>query len=202
MRIEVPSLRSASISAHSSWRTCGSRPTVGSSSSSSLGWWTRPRAISSRRRIPPDSSSTLAVRRSSSLAIFSARSTAAAALGAPQAVEMGEDAQVLLDGERRVEVVELRHDAHLGARDLRLGGQLVAEHLDLAGARDDLCGEHLHRRRLARAVGAEQPDAGALGHVEVEAVDGDDLAEVLDDAAQADGEVGHRRKASHATYDR
>ena len=56
-----PRERSRSISAHSSWRTCGSRPTVGSSSSTSRGWCTSARAISSRRRMPPESLSTLRV---------------------------------------------------------------------------------------------------------------------------------------------
>jgi hypothetical protein len=111
------------------------------------------------------------------------------ALGPAEPVEVGEDAQVLLDGQRRVEVVELRHDAHLGPRDLRLLGQPVAQDLELAGVRDDLRGQHLHRRRLARAVGAEQADAAPGGDVEIEAVDGDDVAEALDDRAQADREV-------------
>ena len=116
----APSLRSRSISAHSSWRTCGSRPTVGSSSRISRGWCTSPRAISSRRRMPPQSLSTFVSRRSVRLAISSARSTAALALGARHAVEVREDEQVLLDGERDVEVVELGHDAAQRARRLGL----------------------------------------------------------------------------------
>src|SRR5215218_4850435 len=76
MRIDVPSLRSASISAHSSWRICGSSPTVGSSSSSRRGRCTSARAISSRRRIPPESLSTGVSARSTRFAICSARSTA------------------------------------------------------------------------------------------------------------------------------
>ena len=40
-------------------------------------------------------------------------------------------------------------------------------------------------------------DARARGHVEVEARDGGDLAEALDDAAHGDGELGHGREASH-----
>src|SRR3954447_17318203 len=65
------------MSAHSSWRTCGSRPTVGSSSSSSRGRCTSARAMSSRRRMPPDSSSTFVSRRSPRFATATARSTAA-----------------------------------------------------------------------------------------------------------------------------
>ena len=113
------------------------------------------------------------------------------ALAAREAVEVREDEQVLLDGQRRVEVVELRRDAHLRARLLRLAGQREAEHLELAGVGDDLGGEHLHRRGLAGAVRAEQADARAFGHVEVQAVDGEDVAVALDDGAQADREVGH-----------
>ena len=115
-----------------------------------------------------------------------------AALGARDAVEVGEDEQVLLGGQRDVEVVELRDDAALRARRLRVAGQHVAEDLELALVGDRLRGEHLHRRRLARAVGAEQADARPLGDVEVEAGDGGDLPVALDDAAQADGEtLGH-----------
>ena len=86
------------------------------------------------------------------------------------AVEVREDAQVLLDGERHVEVVELGHDAALGPRRLRLAGQPEAEHLELALVGDRLRGQHPHRRRLARAVRPEQADARPLGHVEVETV--------------------------------
>ena len=58
------------------------------------------------------------------------------ALAARQPVEVREDEQVLLDGQRRVEVVELRRDAHRRARLLGLAGQRVAEHLELAGVGD------------------------------------------------------------------
>ncbi len=101
-------------------------------------------------------------------------------------VEVREDEQVLLDGQRHVEVVELRHDAALRARAtfdcLR---ELEAEDLDLALVRDRLRGEQAHRGRLAGAVGAEQADARALGNVEIEVVYGGERAEALDDAAQA-----------------
>ena len=124
--------------------------------------------------MPPESLSTFVSRRSPRFAISSARSTAACRSRRGDPVEVREHAQVLLDRERDVEVVELRHDAHLRARRLGLVGQPVAEHLELALVGDRLRGQHLHRRRLAGAVGAEQADARALGHVEVEPVDGDD----------------------------
>ena len=101
-------------------------------------------------------------------------------------VEAREDREVVLDRDVDVEVVELRHDAHLGPGLLRLAGQLVAEHAELALVGDRLAGQQPHRRRLAGAVRAEQAEADALGHVEVEPVDGRDRAEALDDTAELD----------------
>ncbi len=92
-------------------------------------------------------------------------------LVAADPIEVREDEQVLLGGQRDVEVVELRHDAALCARGLRVVGEHVAEDLELALVGDRLRGEHLHRRRLAGAVGPEQADARPLGDVEVEPVD-------------------------------
>ena len=90
-----------------------------------------------------------------------------------------------------VEVVELRHDAALRARRLRLLRQPEAEHLELALVGDRLRGQQPHRRRLAGAVRPEQADARALRHVEVEPVDGGDRAVALHHAAQTDRQVGH-----------
>src|SRR5262249_1188306 len=104
-------------------------------------------------------------------------------------VEVREDQQVLLDGERDIEVVELRHHAALRAGLLRVSRQREAEHLELALVGDRLRGEQPHRRRLAGAVGAEQADARPDGNVEVEPVDGDDVSVVLEDAAQANREL-------------
>ena len=185
----MPSERSASISAQSSWRTCGSSPTVGSSSSTSRGRWTSARAISRRRRIPPESLSTRVSRRSTSFAIFERPLDRLGPVGAADPVEVGEDEQVLLDGQRRVEVVELRDDAALGAGRLRLARQPEAQHLDLALVGDRLRREEPHRRRLPGAVRAEQADAGADRDVEVQVVDRGDRPVALHDAAQADGEL-------------
>ena len=105
------------------------------------------------------SSSTLVSRRSPRLAMPSARSIAGLALACRHPVEVREDQQVLLDRERDVEVVELRHHAHLRARLLGVLGQPEAEHLELALVGDHLRRQRLHRRRLAGAVRPEQADA-------------------------------------------
>jgi hypothetical protein len=70
------------------------------------------------------------------------------------------------NGQRDVEAVQLRHHPHLRARLLRIAGQRVPEHRQLALVGDHLGGQRLHRRRLPRPVGAEQPDAAAQRHVE------------------------------------
>ena len=129
-------------------------------------------------------------RRSTSFAISSARSIASRRSARRDPVEVREDEQVLLDGQRHVEVVELRRDAAAAARAcFDSSGQREAEHLELALVGDRLRGQQPHRRRLAGAVRAEQADARALRHVEVEPVDGGDRPVALDDAAQADGEL-------------
>ena len=62
----------------------------------------------------------------------------------------------------------------------------MPEHPQLARVGDRLAGQQAHRGRLAGAVRPEQAEADAGRHIEVEAVDGGDLAERLDDAAQLD----------------
>ncbi len=99
-------------------------------------------------------------------------------------VEARVHGQVVLDRDVDVEVVELRHDAHLGPGGLGVARQLVAQHVQLAGVGDRLAGEQPHRRRLAGAVRAEQAEADALGHLQVEPVDRRDRAEALDNAAE------------------
>jgi hypothetical protein len=121
-------------------------------------------------------------------------------LRASDSVEMREDEQVLLDRERDVEVVELRRDAELRARLLRLFRQRESEQLELTLVGDRLRGQEPHRRRLAGAVGPEQADARAFGHVEIEAVDGRDLAVALDDAAQPDRELGQTSSSTERMF--
>ena len=142
--------------------------------------------------MPPESLSTRVSRRSSSRARLERALDGLPALAARDAVEVGEDEQVLLDGQRHVEVVELRRDSELCARLLRVGGQLEAEHVHVALVGDRLRREEAHRRRLPGAVRAEQADARAGRDVDVEAGHGGDLAVALDHAAELDRELAHR----------
>ena len=105
------------------------------------------------------------------------------AFGGWHTVEARKDREDLPAGELDVEVVELGHDPHGHAGLLGFARQHVPEHLDLAGIGEGLRGEQTHGGGLAGAVGAEQAKADAGGHLQVEPVDGGNVAEALDGAA-------------------
>ena len=140
--------------------------------------------------MPPDSSSTRVSRRARQVRDLERPLDRRRALVPAEPVEPREHAQVLLDRERGVEVVELGDDPALRPSLLRLAGQPVAEHLELALVGDRLGRQHLHGRRLAGAVRSQEPDAGARRHVQLEAVDRGDRAEALRHAPQSDRNVG------------
>jgi len=110
---------------------------------------------------------------------------------APDSIQVREHEQVLLYGQGRIEVVELRHDAEERASLLGLLRELVAEELELALVGDRLSGQEPHRRRLACAVRSEQPDAGAHRHIEVEPVHGGDVAVALHHAPKTYRQLSH-----------
>ena len=111
------------------------------------------------------------------------------------AIEAREHGEVVLDRHVDVEVVELRDDAHLGPRLLRLVRQHVAEHPDRALVRQGLAGKHAHRGRLPGTVGPEQAETCPLGDVEIEPVHRGDLTEALDDSSELD--CGHPPEGTH-----
>jgi hypothetical protein len=109
---------------------------------------------------------------------------ALATLGLGHAAQPREELDVLGDAQVRVQGELLRHVPDLRRHQVRLPGD--GEPLDAGVARVGAQhrGEHPDQRRLARAVGPEQPEHGALRHAEIHAVDGDDVAEA---AMEADG---------------
>ena len=97
---------------------------------------------------------------------------AAARPGALHAVVAAVVEQRLLDVEEAVEV-----DVLLGQPDQRPGGVgavVVAEDARLAGGDADEVADRADERRLARPVGPQQTEEGAVGHHEVEAVEGEE----------------------------
>ena len=119
--------------------------------------------------------------------------------------QLGLDAgQLLLEG---------RGLGACGGEDLAHGALVAVDHLvqvgdagaaaqrHRAGVGVLLAGQHLQQRRLARAVGADQPDARPRTELEVGPVEDQPAAEGLRDAAQrqrgggggGDGHDGRRR---------
>jgi hypothetical protein len=98
-----------------------------------------------------------------------AHSRSAARAG--DATERGEHIQRLGNRQLDVEVAFLGHDAEARPGELRLGGQPVAQHGDVAGIGEGLSGQHPHGGRFPGAIGPEQAEANASGDLQVQAVD-------------------------------
>ena len=87
-------------------------------------------------------------------------------------VEAGPVGDRLAHGQVLVDARALQHDPHARAQVGVARRRVVAEHGDVAGAAAAVALEDLDRRRLARAVGPEQPEDLAAAHLEVDAADG------------------------------
>ena len=129
-------------------------------------------------------------------------SSCAAALGlrAAHAVQAPDHDQVLEAGEVLVDGRVLAGEADAPAQ---LGG--VADDVEArdehgAGVGLQQRREHADRGRLAGAVGAEEPEHAARRDLEVDAVEGPDVAEGLHETGHADRRLARVRYV-HRTYD-
>ena len=86
------------------------------------------------------------------------------------AVDAGEEVEVLVDGEIVVERELLRHVPDLAPHARRAQAAALAGQLDESRARLDEAAQHLDRRRLAGAVGAEEAVDLTVAHREVHAL--------------------------------
>ena len=111
MTIVRPRERNSDSSFQNSRRDTGSTPVVGSSSSRRRGSCTSVQASASFCFMPPDSRSARRSRNGVSCVISSSRSRAARV--APDAVDLGEERDVLVDGEIAVEAEALRQVADI-----------------------------------------------------------------------------------------
>ncbi len=84
-------------------------------------------------------------------------------------VQGGLQPQVLDDRELRVERGGLEDDPYAGADPLRFADRVGAEDRHRAGAREHERRHDAKQRRLAAAVGAEQREELARGHLHVDA---------------------------------
>jgi hypothetical protein len=96
------------------------------------------------------------------------------------------DHEVLADGQLGVKGVLLRHDAEAGADVGPVGRGVHPHHPEVTRADRRDTADHPHRRGLAGPVRAEEAERFARGDVEVDVVDGDELAEALRQAAGRD----------------
>ena len=103
------------------------------------------------------------------------------------AVELGVEAEVLLGGEVAVERRVLEHEADVPADVVALAGDVEAAHAGGAGGGPRQRAEHVDRRALAGAVGAEEAEDLAGSDGERDAADGLDLAVGLDEVLDLDG---------------
>jgi hypothetical protein len=82
--------------------------------------------------------------------------------------------------------------AHPLQRLRPLGGHPVTEHLHAAGAGTGEAEQRADHRRLAGAVGTQEPERAPAGHAQIDAVEGLALAEVLGQSAGLDRQAGAR----------
>ncbi len=105
--------------------------------------------------------------------------------------------QVLAHGELGVEVVDLRHHAEARLDLACLRARIHADDAERAVAERAGTRDHAHGAGLPGTVGAEEAERLAGMHVEIDAVDGGELAEPLRQAAGVDKGGGRR----HGTGD-
>ncbi len=91
-------------------------------------------------------------------------------LGARYTAQLGEEREVLRDTQVRIQAEALRHVADARAHRGGIREHRLAEHERIAARGPQRRGEHPHERGLARAVRSDQPEHGALGHLQRHAV--------------------------------
>ena len=107
-------------------------------------------------------------------------------LGPPEPVEPARQLQVLLGRELAVERRLLEDEADVLAHRQRFGDDVVAVDLGAAAGRADQRRQHVDHRRLARPVGAEEAEELAAADVDVDRLDGAQLAVVLAEPERLD----------------
>ena len=106
------------------------------------------------------------------------------------AVELGVQAEVLLGGEVAVERRVLEHEADVPADGVALADDVEAAHAGGTGRGPGERAQHVDRRALAGAVGAEEAEDLAASDGERDTADGLDLAVGLDECLDLDGGWG------------
>ena len=112
-------------------------------------------------------------------------------IGRLDAVEPGVELDVLAQREPRVEAHLLPHVADALAHPPRMLAHVDPVERDRARRRREQADQHADRRALARAVRAEEGEDHAALDLEIDGVDGREVAEALAEAAREDDRVRH-----------
>ena len=174
----------ARITSLSSAVSSSGRPAAGSSSSTSRGLPTTARATSTRRRWAAPSVPTSAYGSMSSRRTRSRRARRRGAGAAAHLRVLVDHRDVVVHRQLLDRLLGLERAAHSPPRAavVRHREQVLAERRDLPLDRLDETAEHVEERRLAGAVGPDQPARPLLeGHAH---------AVERNDAAEADGQIG------------
>ena len=143
--------------------------------------------------MPPDRRPAWTSFRSSSSTSANSSRHAVARLAAGDAVDAGEEAEVLLDGQVRVQREGLRHVAGLVLDALALRADVAAGDQRAAAGRLQQPAQHLDRRGLAGPVRAEEAEDLTALDAQRELVDGAHLAEATGQAVGDDDGVQSAR---------
>jgi hypothetical protein len=109
-----------------------------------------------------------------------------------EVVEARVEVEVLPRAELRVEGRLLEHDADLGAHPATLAHHVEAEQLGAPRRRRNQGREDAEGGGLARTVGSQQAEEGALRHLEVEAIEGAHVPVALDQPPHQEGRLRGR----------
>ena len=159
----VPRSVSPRMNVHSRWRWRGSSAPDGSSSSSTGGSASSPTAMFTRWRLPPERLASSSSARSCEARLL--EHPLDGRVGVLDALQPREQAQVLRDGELRVDRGLLRHPADALVRV----GALLRHR---PGVRRPDPAEHRQQRRLARAVGPDDREQLAARDLEAHVAHG------------------------------
>src|SRR6185503_2292945 len=103
-----------------------------------------------------------------------------------EAIDSAKEADVLIDGEPFVQREALRHVADALLDAFRVAADVDAADGRGAARRRQQAAQHPNRRRLAGAVRAKEAENLALGDVEREVIDGEEVAELARQFADGD----------------
>ena len=102
-------------------------------------------------------------------------------------IELGIDAEVLLDGKVGIAGEGLRNNTDHAANRIGVFGNIVSGNDRVAGSEWDKRGHHADESAFARAVGAEETKNFSLGNRKADVLNGFKIAVALDDMLHLNG---------------